>query len=267
MSTKDLAVAAARELDALGGKPAFLGYQGFPDLICISLNQEVVHGIPRSDKLIQDGDIVSLDFGVVYDGMTTDGAISVIVGRPKDPRHVKLVRATEASMHAGIGALHDRVRTGDIGASVQAVLETKKLGGPYGIVRDLVGHGVGHELHEDPNIPNYGRAGTGPWLSAGMTIAIEPMATLGTERVYVAPRRLDHPDSRRFVGCAFRTHYFDHRRRRRDTYAGRVGSWVGSASAGVGATASGAVKCAGDRSAESSAPGAVARSARLYGAE
>jgi methionyl aminopeptidase len=187
MSTKDLAVIAARELEALGGKPAFLGYQGFPDVICISVNEEVVHGIPSATKMINTGDIVSLDFGVNYQKMITDGAISVIAGTPRDKRHTELVTYTESSMHAGIAALHDRVRTGDIGAAVQAVLESPRGAKKYGIVRDLVGHGVGHELHEDPNIPNYGRPNTGPWLSAGMTIAIEPMATLGGERVVIAP--------------------------------------------------------------------------------
>jgi len=186
MSTKDLANIATAELSSLGGKPAFLGYQGFPDVICISINNEVVHGIPSTSRIIAAGDIVSLDFGVVYDGMITDAAISVIAGKPAQQRHAQLVRDTESSMHAGIQVLHDNIRTGDIGAAVQSVLESPKGGGKYGIVRDLVGHGVGHELHEDPNIPNYGRAGSGPWLSAGMTIAIEPMATLGTDRVTIA---------------------------------------------------------------------------------
>jgi methionyl aminopeptidase len=183
MSTKDLALMAARELESLGGKPTFLGYQGFPDVLCVSLNNEVVHGIPRADRIVQDGDILSLDFGVTYNGMITDGARSTIVGRPKQRRHQELVTRTEQSLDAGIMAVHDGVRTGDIGAAVQAVLD--KSG--YGIVRDLVGHGVGHELHEDPNVPNYGRPNTGPWLAKGMTIAIEPMATLGADRVMVAP--------------------------------------------------------------------------------
>jgi|SRR5665647_51643 len=183
MSTKDLAQVARDELKALGGEPTFLGYQGFPDVICISVNEEVVHGIPRSDKIIHAGDIVGFDFGVTYKGMITDGAISVITGgKPLKPYHAQLVIDTERSMLAGIATLHDGVRTGDIGAAIEAVLGKQK----YGIVRDLVGHGVGHELHEDPNIPNYGRSNTGPWLKAGMTIAIEPMVTLGTERVYVA---------------------------------------------------------------------------------
>jgi methionyl aminopeptidase len=109
----------------------------------------------------------------------------VIIDKPREKRHEELVRMTESSMYEGIAAIHDRVRAGDIGAAVEAVLSK----GKFGIVRDLVGHGVGHELHEDPNIPNYGRPHTGPWLEAGMTIAIEPMATLGTEKVYVAPDR------------------------------------------------------------------------------
>ena len=180
-TTKDLASYAAAELKKLGGEPAFLGYQGFPDVICISVNDEVVHGIPSTDKVLQAGDIVGLDFGVKYRGMITDGAISVIAGKPLKAAHSKLLQLTERSLAAGIAAVHGNVRTGDIGAAVEAVL--KPAG--YGIVRDLVGHGVGHHLHEDPNIPNYGRPNTGPWLQPGMTIAIEPMATLGTERVYM----------------------------------------------------------------------------------
>jgi methionyl aminopeptidase len=183
VTTKHLAELAVAELKRLGGKPAFLGYQGFPDVICISLNNEVVHGIPRADRIIQEGDIVSLDFGVIYHGMITDAAISVIAGKAKDPRHTQLVNITEQSLQAGINVVCDGVQTGDIGAAVQAVLDKFK----YGIVRDLVGHGVGHFVHEDPNVPNYGRPHRGERLSAGMTIAIEPMATLGTDRVFLAP--------------------------------------------------------------------------------
>ncbi len=181
VSTKELADYARSELKALGGQPTFLGYQGFPDVICISVNDEVVHGIPKSDKILSEGDIVGLDFGVTYKGMTTDGAISEIVGKPRNPREQELVESTRQAMMAGIGAVHGSVRTGDIGATIEGVLARHK----FGIVRDLVGHGVGHELHEDPNIPNYGKPDTGPWLQAGMTIAIEPMATLGTHSVYL----------------------------------------------------------------------------------
>ncbi|CAN5347393.1 type I methionyl aminopeptidase [soil metagenome] len=183
MSTKDVANIARSELNKLGGAPAFLGYQGFPDVICISVNDEVVHGIPRPDRILKDGDIVGLDFGVNYRGMITDSAVTVVVGEWRDKQDKKLVSVTQEAMLTGIQAVHDRVRTGDIGAAIEAILSHHK----FGIVRDLVGHGVGHELHEDPNIPNYGRANTGPWLSAGMTIAIEPMATRGREAVYLAP--------------------------------------------------------------------------------
>ncbi len=183
ISTKKLADLAARELKALGGEPAFKGYQGFPDVICVSLNDEVVHGIPSPARIIAEGDIVGLDFGVAYRGMITDSAISVIAGKPKQKGHRDLLQRTEKALQIGIDAVHDRVRTGDIGSAVESYLKQY----PYGIVRDMVGHGVGHGVHEDPNIPNYGQPGTGPWLDKGMTIAIEPMVTLGTEQVYIAP--------------------------------------------------------------------------------
>lgn len=182
MTTKDLANIARNELNKLGGEAAFLGYQGFPDVICISINNEVVHGIPKPSKIIAEGDIVGLDFGVKYQGMITDAAISVIAGRPKQNGHIRLVKDTETALHAGIGAVHDKVRTGDIGFAVEDSLKHRQ----YGIVKDLVGHGVGHNVHEDPNIPNYGRKNTGPWLDTNMTIAIEPMVTLGTDKVYIA---------------------------------------------------------------------------------
>ncbi|HEY1645500.1 MAG TPA: type I methionyl aminopeptidase [Candidatus Saccharimonadales bacterium] len=181
MTTKDLAHMAAQELKSLGGIPSFLGYQGFPDVLCVSVNDEVVHGIPGK-RVINDGDIVGMDFGVTYDGMIADAARSVIVGRPKQRRHIELVERTEQALTAGISVVRNGVRTGDIGHAVQEALEQYR----YGIVRDLVGHGVGHDLHEEPNIPNYGRANTGPWLAKNMTIAIEPMVTLGSERVKVA---------------------------------------------------------------------------------
>jgi len=182
IDTKALADLAARELKSLGGKPAFLGYQGFPDVICISLNEEVVHGIPKSTKIIKQGDIVSLDFGVEYKGMITDSAISLIAGKPRNLKDRDLVIYTEESLLAGIQSLHSGATVGDISAAIEAVLSSHH----YGIVRDLVGHGVGHQLHEDPNIPNYGLRGTGMQLNKNMTIAIEPMATLGTHHVYMA---------------------------------------------------------------------------------
>lgn len=181
MTTKDLADLARTKLEELGGEPSFLGYQGFPDVICLSVNDEVVHGIP-GDRVLRNGDVVGMDFGVTVDGMVTDAAITVIVGGKADDRVKNLVRDTETALLTGIETLREGVRVGDIGAAVEAVLDK----GKYGIVRDLVGHGVGHQLHEDPNIPNYGRAGRGPELKAGMTVAIEPMATLGTDDVVLA---------------------------------------------------------------------------------
>lgn len=181
VSTKHMADVASKELKALGGKPAFLGYGGdipFPDVICISVNDEVVHGVPREDFILKSGDIVSIDFGVNYDGMITDAARTFCVG-DCSVEVKKLIRETERSMYAGIDTLRDGVRVGDISAAIQKVL----VAGKYGIVRDLVGHGVGHNLHEEPDIPNYGFAGSGPVLKAGMTIAIEPMATMGTHAV------------------------------------------------------------------------------------
>lgn len=180
MTTKDVADFAAKEIQKLGAIPAFLGQYDFPDVMCISVNDEVVHGIP-SKYLIKDGDIVSMDFGVKYNGMITDAARSVIVGSANTAKK-KLLDTTAASLDAGIETLKGGVYVGDISAAVQLVLSD----GGLGIVRDLVGHGVGHQLHEDPNIPNYGKKGTGPQLKAGMTIAIEPMATLGAHTVYTA---------------------------------------------------------------------------------
>ena len=175
MSTMELNAIAEKELKALGGKPAFLGYQGFPAVLCVSLNDEVVHGIPSHEKVINEGDIVSLDFGVIVDSMITDAAISVIVGNPRSEEDVRLVKMTEKSLLDGINVIKAGVNVGDISEAIQKRLDSNR----FGIVRDLVGHGVGHNLHEDPNIPNYGNRGTGPILKKNMTIAIEPMATLG----------------------------------------------------------------------------------------
>ena len=178
MTTEDLGELAKKELKGTGGTPTFLGMYGFPNVLCVSVNDEVVHGIPGKRK-INDGDIVSMDFGVTYDGMITDSAISVIAGNITDSKHARLVRDTEAALIAGINAVHNGCQVGDIAAAIEGSLKKS-----YGIVRDLVGHGVGHLLHEEPNIPNYGRAGTGMKLLTGMTIAIEPMVTLGTHKVY-----------------------------------------------------------------------------------
>lgn len=184
MTTMDLEMKAREELQHLGGYPAFLGYQSYPAVLCVSVNDEVVHGIP-GQRVIEEGDIVGMDFGVVINGMITDGAISVIVGKPQSAADKKLVTTTEKALMAAIAQVKNGAHVGDLAAAAQDVMEKAGLG----IVRDLVGHGVGHELHEEPNIPNYGSRGSGPMLKTGMTIAIEPMATLGKYDVFIAPDR------------------------------------------------------------------------------
>lgn len=180
ITTLELNDIAKKELKSLGGEPAFLGYYGYPGVICISVNDEVVHGIPGK-YIIKNGDIVSFDYGVKYGGMITDAARSILVG-PNNKQKLNLINGTLESLDAGIGAIKEGAYIGDISESIQSVLD--EYG--FGIVRDLVGHGVGHELHEDPNIPNYGKSGTGMILKEGMTLALEPMTTLGSYKVYTA---------------------------------------------------------------------------------
>jgi methionyl aminopeptidase len=184
ISTGELDEIAVRELKDLGAEAAFLGYDGYPKSICISLNDEVVHGIPSKDKILKSGDVVSLDFGVRYKGMITDSAVTVICGQAA-PEINDLLKYTWESLQEGLAVIKDGCRVGDVSFAIQKVLDKKG----YGIVRDLVGHGVGHAIHEDPNIPNYGRAHTGPELKSGMTIAVEPMATLGGDGIKVDPDR------------------------------------------------------------------------------
>lgn len=180
MTTKQLADMAAAMIADKEGEPSFLGYKEFPDVICISMNEEVVHGIPDPKRIVHPGDIITFDLGVTYKGMIVDSAVSVLVD--SDDRTKKmLLQATKDSLAAGVKQLRDGCQTGDIGSAIEKVLKQKNLG----VIRDLVGHGVGHQVHEEPNIPNYGTAGTGPKLRSGMTIAIEPMASLGAEGIYI----------------------------------------------------------------------------------
>lgn len=149
----------------------------FPAAICISTNDQIVHGIP-TDYVLQEGDVVGFDLVIAYKGMKTDSAFTMVVGKANGAqRH--LIQATEQSLYAGIDAIKGPVRIGDISAAIEKVLKDAKLG----IIRELVGHGVGHEMHEAPEIPNYGRKGAGGLLTPGDTIAIEPMATLGGEKI------------------------------------------------------------------------------------
>ena len=150
----------------------------FPACVCISVNEQIVHGIP-TDYVLQTGDVVSFDLVIAYSGMKTDSAFTMVVGEAPSGAKKHLITATERSLFAGIDAIKGPVRIGDISAAVEAVLRDAKLG----IVRELVGHGVGHEMHQPPEVPNHGRKGTGELLSPGDTIAIEPMATLGCEKI------------------------------------------------------------------------------------
>lgn len=179
---QDMSVLARQKLDELGGEPVFLGQPGpvpYPDIICISVNDQVQHSIP-STRPFQAGDIVNFDFGVRYKGMVTDAGISVCIGGKVTPATARLLKGTEQALKDGLSVVRAGCRVGDISAAIERTLRKSKLG----IVRELVGHGVGHHLHEDPEIPNYGRAGTGPVLKAGMTIAIEPITTLGGPGIY-----------------------------------------------------------------------------------
>jgi methionyl aminopeptidase len=151
----------------------------FPNVICISTNDQIVHGIP-TDYVLQEGDLVGFDLVITYKGMKTDAAFTTVVGKANGVQK-HLLNATERSLYAGIDAIKGPVRIGDIGAAIEKVLGDAKLG----IVRELVGHGVGHEMHEPPEIPNYGRKGSGQLLTPGDTIAIEPMATLAGEKIRV----------------------------------------------------------------------------------
>ena len=150
----------------------------FPAAICISTNEQIVHSIP-SNYILQDGDVVSFDLVITYKNMKTDSAFTMVVGDKPNGAKKHLIQATEQSLYAGIDAIKGPVRIGDISAAIEKVLKDAKLG----IVRELVGHGIGHEMHDGIEIPNYGKKGTGGLLKPGDTIAIEPMATLGGEKI------------------------------------------------------------------------------------
>jgi methionyl aminopeptidase len=179
-TTYDLEKAAEARLKELGVRAAFKGYHGYPCVLCTSVNSEVVHGIPSPKRVLQEGDIVSVDFGVVVDGYYGDAAITVPVGEI-NPDKARLLKVTEASLQAGIAAVRPGATLGDVGAAVQGVVE----GEGFSVVRDFVGHGIGVQMHEDPQVPNYGQAGKGMKLRTGMVIAIEPMVNAGKPDVMV----------------------------------------------------------------------------------
>ena len=155
--------------------PAFKGYRGFPCVLCTSVNNEVVHGIPSAERVLREGDIVSIDCGVVIDGYYGDSAITVPVGEKVSDRARRLLEVTRGSLERAIREVKPGATLGDIGAAVQEVVEADG----FSVVRDFVGHGIGTRMHEDPQVPNYGRRGQGMKLRAGMVIAIEPMVNAG----------------------------------------------------------------------------------------
>lgn len=163
-----------------GAKPSFLGYGGFPASACISVNEEIIHGIPSSNKVLKNGDIVSIDVGAYYKGYHGDCAATFIVGNGSEEAK-KLVDVTKQSFFEGIAAIGEGARIGDIGCAIQSYVE--KFG--FSVVREYIGHGIGRNLHEDPEVPNYGKPGYGPRLREGMTLAIEPMVNAGDWQVRV----------------------------------------------------------------------------------
>jgi methionyl aminopeptidase len=179
-TTMDLEEAAAAKVKELGVKAAFLGYHDYPAILCTSVNNEVIHGIPSKKRVLRDGDVVSVDCGVVVDGFYSDCAVTYPVGQ-LSPKVEKLLRVTEASLYAAIDKAVPGGRLWDISWAVQSMCEAEG----YGVVREFVGHGIGKSMHEDPQLPNYGNPGKGPRLKAGMVLAIEPMINLGAAEVKV----------------------------------------------------------------------------------
>lgn len=178
VTTQDLDRVAEELIRKRGGAPAFKGYRGFPATLCTSINDEVVHGIPSGKRILNEGDVVSVDCGVVLDGFYGDHAITFAVGNIA-PRTQRLLEITQEALMKGIEKMVVGNRLGDVGAAVQAHVEAEG----FGVVRDYVGHGIGRNLHEEPQVPNYGEAGSGLRLKAGMVLAIEPMINEGTGAV------------------------------------------------------------------------------------
>ncbi len=174
-TTADLDAVAESYIREAGAVPSFKGYRGFPASICTSLNSEIVHGIPSKRRVLKDGDLLSLDFGAIWEGFHSDSAVTVFVGEPPSSEAEKLVRVTEEALEAGIAQIRPGGRVTDISSAVQQCAE----GAGFSVVREYVGHGVGRSLHEDPQVPNYGAPGRGPELRPGLVVAVEPMVNLG----------------------------------------------------------------------------------------
>ncbi len=180
VSTYDLDRVADETIRAKGAKSAFKGYRGFPASICLSINEEVVHGIPNKKRILNEGDIVGLDMGTIYEGYFGDSAVTVAVGTVTEEA-LRLMKITEESLHLGIKEARPGNRLYDIGAAVQEHAENAG----FSVVRDFVGHGIGQQLHEEPQVPNYGQRGRGMVLQAGMVLAIEPMINVGSPDVKI----------------------------------------------------------------------------------
>lgn len=179
ITTLELGNAAFELIRKLGGTSAFYGYHGFPGQICVSINEEVVHGIPGK-RVIKEGDIVSIDTGITFGGFIGDTAVTVAAGEIDDQKK-KLLEVTKAALDAGVAKAVVGNRLGDISHAIQTVVEAAG----FSVVREFVGHGIGRDMHEDPQIPNFGKPGRGPKLKPGMTLAIEPMVNIGGPKVKV----------------------------------------------------------------------------------
>ena len=183
MKTKELDVIAGREIEKLGAKPSFKGYRGFPASLCVSVNDEIVHGIP-GERVLAEGDIVSLDLGAIVDGFQGDAAVTVGIGEISREAS-KLLKTAESALGAGVNAAYAGARLGDISAAIQEYAESHG----YSVIREYTGHGIGRELHEEPQVPNYGKRGAGLVLERGMTLALEPMVSVGDWRTRLGGNR------------------------------------------------------------------------------
>lgn len=179
LRTRDLDLYAEKRTRELGAVPAFKGYRGYPASVCVSVNEEIIHGIP-SGRILQEGDIVSLDFGALYEGFYSDSALTIPVGRIT-PEAARLVAAVERSFFQGLERMREGRRLSDISAAIQGSVE----GEGFSVIRQFVGHGIGRALHEDPQVPNFGPPGRGPKLRPGLVLAIEPMIAAGGPDVEV----------------------------------------------------------------------------------
>ncbi len=187
-TTEEIDMLARELLSSYGAKPSFLGYNGFPAALCVSVNEEVVHGVP-SDRVLQQGDVVKLDLGAYYKGFHTDSARTVLIGGINDAKKQKLINVTSRALELGTEAAQPGNTLGDVGHAIERYVKSEG----FDVVRDLVGHGIGKNVHEEPEVLNYGKAGEGMRLEPGMVIAIEPMVVEGTWKI------ADGPDGFSFI--------------------------------------------------------------------